>query len=94
MICRIYDVQGGKLEHYDAVSERTGQDKPEGVHAHIVGATDGGFMVIEVWDSADDVNRYMEQSGLGEAIQEVMGEANVPEPKITEFEVHNLDWLG
>jgi hypothetical protein len=27
-------------------------------------------------------------SGLGEAIQQ----ANVPEPKITDFEVHNFDW--
>jgi quinol monooxygenase YgiN len=93
MICRIYDVQGGKLEHYDAVSERTGTDKPDGVHVHIVGATDGGFTVIEVWDSEEHINRYMEQ-GLGEAIQEVMAEAGVPEPRITQFEVHKLNWLG
>ena len=94
MICRIYDVQGGKLEHYEAVNERIGSDKPEGAHAHIVGATDGGFTVIEVWDSVEDVNRYVEESGLGQAIEEVMGESNVPEPNVTEFEVHNLDWLG
>ncbi len=93
MICRIYDVQGGKLEHYDAVNERVGMDKPEGVHAHIAGKTDGGFTVIEVWDSPEHINRYMEE-GLGEAIQEVMQEAGVPEPTVTEFEVHNLDWLG
>lgn len=93
MICRIYDVQGGKLEHYDAVTERTGTDKPDGVHAHIAGATEGGFTVIEVWDSEEHINRYMDQ-GLGEAIQEVMQEAGVPEPKITQFEVHKLDWLG
>ncbi|MBK5219811.1 MAG: hypothetical protein JJE35_08500 [Thermoleophilia bacterium] len=93
MICRIYDVQGGKLEHYEAVTERTGNEKPDGVHAHIVGATDGGFKVIEVWDSPEHIERYMEQ-GLGQAIQEVMLEAGVPEPEVTEFEVHNLDWLG
>ena len=93
MICRIYDIPGGTLEHYDAVSKRTGTDKPDGVHAHIVGKTDTGFTVIEVWDSEDDVNRYLEQ-GLGDAIQEVMGEADLPEPGITQFEVHNLDWLG
>lgn len=89
MICRIYDVPGGTLENYDAVVERTGNDKPEGVHAHIAGKTDAGLMVIEVWDSPEHIERYMEQ-GLGEAMQEV----DVPEPTITEFEVHNLDWLG
>jgi quinol monooxygenase YgiN len=93
MICRIYDVQGGKLEHYDAVTERTGTDKPDGVHVHIAGATEDGFTVIEVWDSEEHIDRYMEQ-GLGEAIQEVMQEAGVPEPKITQFEVHKLNWLG
>jgi hypothetical protein len=93
MICRIYDVQGGKIEHYDAVTERIGWDKPGGVHAHIAGPTEGGFTVIEVWDSEEHIDRYMEQ-GLGEAIQEVLGEAGVSEPKITQFEVHKLDWLG
>jgi quinol monooxygenase YgiN len=93
MICRIYEIPGGTLEHYDAVVERTGTDKPDGVHAHIVGKTDDGFTVIEVWDSEEHVDRYMEQ-GLGEAIREVMGEAKLPEPKVTDIEVHNLDWLG
>ena len=98
MICRIYDVQGAKLEHYDAVSERVGTDKPEGARVHIAGATDGGFMVIEVWDSVEDVNRYMEQGvgkePLGQAIQAVMQGTGLPEPKITEFEVHTLDWVA
>ncbi len=30
------------------------------------------------------------ESGLGEALQE----AQVPEPTITEFEVHKLDWVN
>ncbi len=89
MICRIYDVQGGTLEDYDAVTERVGMEKPDGVHTHIAGKTDRGLMVIEVWDSPEHIERYME-AGLGQALQE----AEVPEPTITEFEVHNLDWLG
>ncbi len=86
MICRIYDVPGGTLEKYEEVVEATGREKPEGVHAHIAGKTDGGLMVIEVWDSSEHIDRYMEE-GLGQAMQE----AEVPEPTITEFEVHNLD---
>lgn len=93
MICRIYDVKGGTVEHYEAVVERTGNDKPGGVHAHIMGVTDDGFKVIEVWDSVEDVERYMGQ-GLGQAIEDVMKDAQVPEPSISEFKVHRLDWLG
>jgi len=89
MICRIYDVPGATLELYDQVNEKVGPEKPEGVHAHIAGMTAGGLKVIEVWDSPEHIERYME-AGLGEALQE----AEAPEPTITEFEVHNLDWLG
>jgi len=87
MICRIYDVAGATLEQYDQVNQQVGSEKPEGAHAHIVGEVDGGLRVIEVWDSTDAIDRYM-SSGLGEALQQ----ANLPEPKITDYEVHNFDW--
>lgn len=89
MICRIYDVPGATLEQYDQVNERLGSEKPEGVHVHIAGKTDRGLRVIEVWDSPEHIERYM-AAGLGEALEEF----ELPEPTITEFEVHNLDWLG
>ena len=89
MICRIYDVPGATLDQYDEVDKQVGPEKPDGVHAHIAGASEDGIRVIEVWDSADAIERYM-QSGLAEAFQQ----ANLPEPKITEFEVHKLDWVG
>ena len=87
MICRIYDVAGATLEQYDQVNQQMGSEKPEGVHVHIAGEIEGGIRVIEVWDSTDAIDRYM-GSGLGEAMQQ----ANVPEPKITDYEVHNFDW--
>ena len=93
MICRIYDVPGGTLEQYDEVdqkmTEKMGKEAPDGVHAHIAGATDDGLRVIEVWDSPEHADRYDREAGLGEAMQE----AQVPEPTITELEVHSLDWL-
>lgn len=50
MICRIYDVPGGTLEQYDEVTANVGDEKPDGVHAHIAMKTDDGLRVIEVWD--------------------------------------------
>jgi quinol monooxygenase YgiN len=87
MICRIYDVPGATLDQYDQVNEQLGSHKPDGAHAHICCRADDGFRVIEVWDSTDAIDLYM-QSGLGEAMQQY----NLPEPKITDLEVHNLDW--
>ncbi len=63
---------------------------PDGARVHIAGKTDRGFMVIEVWESREHIDRFMESSGLGEAMQE----AQVPEPEITEFEVHTFDWVN
>lgn len=88
MICRIYDVPGVTVDQYDQVNQQLGSEKPEGVHVHIAGKSDDGLRVIEVWDSTEHVDRYME-SGLAQALQE----AQIPEPKITEFEVHKLDWM-
>lgn len=88
MICRIYDIPGATLDQYDQVDQQVGPAKPDGVHLHIAGQTDGGVHVIEVWDSTDAIDRYM-QTGLGEALEQ----ANFPEAHITDFEVHKLDWI-
>ncbi len=87
MICRMYNVQGGTLEQYERVDGLIGPEKPEGVHVHIAGRTADGIMVIEVWDSAEHIDRFMD-ARLGQALQV----AGVPEPAVTEFEVHKLDW--
>lgn len=89
MICRIYDVPDATIEQYDQINAlEDAAAKPDGVHVHIAGKTDGGIMVIEVWDSEEHIDRYVEKF-LGKALQD----AGVPEPKVTQFEVHNLDWM-
>lgn len=88
MICRIYEVPGATLDQYDNVNEQLGSEKPEGVHVHVAGKTADGLRVIEVWDSPEHIDKHME-SGLGQALQD----AGIPEPTITEFEVHKLDWM-
>ena len=89
MICRIYDVPGATLDKYDEVDQKVGPEKPEGAHLHVAGKTDQGLKIIEVWDSEEHIERYM-QAGLGAALEE----AQAPEPNITQFEVHKLDWVG
>ena len=90
-VCRIFDVQGATLEQYDQVAEtlgpETGPNKPAGAIFHVAGHTGKGLKVIEVWESPEDADRYAEER-LGAAMQEF----DLPEPQITEFEVHNTDW--
>ena len=88
MICRIYDVPGATLDQYDAIDRQLGPEVPDGARAHIAGRTEDGIRVIEVWDSSEHIDRYVD-AGLGRAMQE----AALPEPTVTEFEVHKLDWL-
>ncbi len=86
-ICRIYDVDGATLEHYDEVNSKMDPAKPDGARLHIAGMLDGRLQVIEVWDTKEDLEAY-------EAVlMPVLQEANVPEPAVTEFEVHKLDWV-
>jgi hypothetical protein len=87
MICRIYDVPGATIEQYEEVAGKINMDKPQGAQVHIAGTNDRGLQVIEVWNSQEDIDRYM-NAGLGEAMQA----AKLPKPAITDFEVHKLDW--
>jgi hypothetical protein len=95
VICRLYDVRGGTLEDYDRVFGRVVTEKPEGARAHIAGKTEGGLMVIELWESPEHIERHM--AALDQKLAETdigLSEAGLPEPTVTEFEVHHLDWLG
>ena len=82
-ICRIYEIEGGTLDQYDEVDAKF-PESPEGAKLHVAGAVDGRLYVVEIWESRDQVERYMD-SGVGAAIEE----AGIPEPKVTEFEIHN-----
>jgi heme-degrading monooxygenase HmoA len=86
-VCLVIDVSGGTVEQYDAVKqklEESGGMLGEGQTFHAAGPTDDGFAVIDIWNSRDDFDRFM-QGRLGEAIQA----AGVPQPQIREIPVHN-----
>jgi len=84
-VCLVIEIPGGTLDQYDAVAQGLGEPQlGDGQISHVAGATDGGFCVVDVWESRDHFDRFM-QERLGEQL----GRAGVPEPKVTEFEVHN-----
>ena len=82
--------EGATLEQYDQVMELMGLTAngpgPDGAIFHWVAPIDGGILVMDVWESDAQFNKFAEEQ-IGPYSQQV-GIAG--EPKITRFEVHNF----
>ena len=67
---------------YDAVKEKVWQAGTEkGLQFHAAGEADGGWRVIEVWESRDGLERFIRED-LTSAFDHVSGgQAGKPEPE-------------
>jgi hypothetical protein len=83
---------GGTQDQYEAVHGKLdiASDPPEGLIFHSAGPIDGGWGVIDFWESRDHFNRFAE-GRLQPAIQELGDEAMQGPPDIKEFPVHNYE---
>jgi hypothetical protein len=73
---------------YDAVRERVwqaGQDK--GMKFHAAGEADGGWRIMEVWESRDGLERFISED-LARAFEELGGgQGGPPQPEFV-FDVY------
>ena len=56
---------------YDEVNRRMGIDAgnlPEGLISHQAGSTDGGMLIVDVWESAEAFQRFADENA-GPALQ-------------------------
>jgi hypothetical protein len=84
-VAMMVDNPEGSREIYDSVRERLGLEKPAGGIVHVAGPSpNGGWRVIEVWDSEEDAKRFVER--LRPAF-EAVGAAAPPSPEL--WPVHN-----
>jgi hypothetical protein len=68
-------------EQYDKVREHLGLDAPAGGIVHIAGPSpNGGWRVIEVWESEDDAERFF-QERLRPAFEAVGISGPPPQPQ-------------
>ena len=83
--------EGGTQEQYDAVHSQIGVDDnpPEGMIFHAAGPIEGGWGIIDFWESREHFDRFQSER-LGPAIQELGDRAFQGRPDIKEFPVHNL----
>jgi hypothetical protein len=85
-VCLITEVPGATQEQYDAIVQAVGEPElGDGQTHHIAGPVDGGWCVVDVWESRAHFDRFM-QERLGEQLQR----AGVAQPEIREFPVHRV----
>ena len=59
-VAMMVDNPEGSQETYDRVRERLGLDRPAGGIFHVAGPSpNGGWRVIEVWESEEDAKRFV-----------------------------------
>lgn len=82
--------EGATLEQYDQVMQLMGltgeTEPPEGAIFHWVAPAENGIIVVDVWESDEQFNRFAEEQ-IGPYTAQV-GIAGPP--KTTRFEVHNM----
>jgi hypothetical protein len=81
-------------ELYDQVNARVNPpgNPPEGLIFHSAGPSpDGGFRVVDVWESRDTFDSFF-ASAVSGAVAELVGEealAQGPQPEVVSWPVHN-----
>jgi hypothetical protein len=83
--------EGGTQEQYDAVNAQMNveEDLPEGLIFHAAGPIEGGWGVLDFWESREHFDRFFADR-IGPAIEELGDRAPQSPPEIKEFPVHNL----
>jgi hypothetical protein len=82
---------GGTQDQYDALHSHMSIDDapPEGLIFHSAGPIEGGWGVIDFWESRDYFDRF-QGSRLGPALQEIGDRGFQGPADIKEFPVHHL----
>ena len=61
-VAMMVDNPDGSREIYDSVRERIGLEKPAGGILHVAGPSpNGGWRVIEVWESEHDAKQFVQE---------------------------------
>jgi heme-degrading monooxygenase HmoA len=87
-ILMMLELEGVTTDDYDALNAAMGVDEndlPQGLISHACGPTDDGLMIVDVWESAEDMNRFFE-SKLGPGMAQIGVESSA-QPRV--HHIHN-----
>ena len=88
----VHHFPGGTSEQYEAsiaAVHPSDGSLPDGQIFHAAGPIEGGWGVIDFWESREAFDRFLE-SGFGPAAQELGDRTFTTPPDIKEFPVHNI----
>jgi hypothetical protein len=87
----IVEFPGATQDQYDDTIEALGmtpgsnQELPYGMISHVAGPTSSGWIVVDVWESRADFDRF-----LKERLSQALIQAGLPTPTVREVPVHNM----
>jgi hypothetical protein len=80
-VAMLIDNPNGSQEIYEQLRERIGLDKPAGGIFHVAGPSpNGGWRVIEIWESENDAKRFLAERLAPAA--EAIGAPPLPPPEL------------
>ena len=86
-VAMLVDNPAGSQEVYDKVRKHIGLEAPAGGILHVAGPSpNGGWRVIEVWESEEDARRFLNER-LKPAWEAVGVSGSLPQPQF--WPVHN-----
>ena len=90
-VCLILDFPGLSVQDRDAVANAIEwpEQWADGCYAHGAGTENGHLRVVELWESRDHWERFL-QERLQRGISEALGERARP-PQVTEVELDRFD---
>jgi hypothetical protein len=87
-VMMIAELPGVTAELYERVNEEAGirssADLPEGCLSHVAGPTDDGFLIVDVWESPEHFQRFVEST-----IMPVSEKLGLPQFDAQALPVHN-----
>ena len=80
-VATLVDNPDGSQETYERLRALIGPERPAGGIFHLAGPSpDGGWRVLEVWESEEDASRFFEEHVLPAA--EALGAPSAPAPQL------------
>jgi hypothetical protein len=66
----LLEFPGATQEQFGLVAEKVGSKSPPGLLYHVEGPIEGGWRVVDVWESQEAIVKFFEET-LGQVLQEV-----------------------
>ena len=84
------ELPGMTPEIYDAINERIGfpGTVPEGLETHIAGVEETGMRVVDVWESEEQFERFL-QGKLLPAMGEIDEQGSVSAPRVVRLPLYD-----